>query len=484
MSSTVTAAATEARPRYGLGFEPLEQETTIERLELDGSLPAWLSGTLLRNGPARFDVGDSSLNHWFDGLAMLHRFSFDEGEVSYANRFLRSRAWHASEEEGAISYREFASDPCRSFFSRVATMFAPEASGSGTDNANVNITRFGDRFVALTEVPLPIEFDPVTLETAGVVDYEKKVKGVFTTAHPHQDPVTGELVNYMLHLGPRSFYRVYSQAPGSTRQRQIAAIPVRRPAYMHSFAITERYIVLAEFPFTFNPIAMALSGRPFIENYHWKPERGTRFVVVDKAAGKVRSRHQGAACFAFHHVNAFEDGDQLVIDMAGYDDHSIVRSLYLDNLRSGNPVPHSRLRRFRLPLDGGDAADETIGDVTPELPRIDYGRRNGRDYRFVYGIGGSDERTFVDLLTKLDVHDGSAVTWSEDGCYPGEPVFVREPGTDGEDDGVVLSVVLDADSGSSFLLVLDARTLEERARARVPHHIPFGFHGMFSRTAG
>jgi beta,beta-carotene 9',10'-dioxygenase len=30
--------------------------------------------------------------------------------------------------------------------------------------------------------------------------------------------------------------------------------------------------------------------------------------------------------------------------------------------------------------------------------------------------------------------------------------------------------------------VLDARDLSERARADVPHHIPFGFHGQFARA--
>jgi carotenoid cleavage dioxygenase-like enzyme len=51
------------------------------------------------------------------------------------------------------------------------------------------------------------------------------------------------------------------------------------------------------------------------------------------------------------------------------------------------------------------------------------------------------------------------------------------PGGYAEDDGVLLSVVLDAGQRRSFLLVLDAANLEERARAAVPHHIPFGFHG-------
>jgi beta,beta-carotene 9',10'-dioxygenase len=56
---------------------------------------------------------------------------------------------------------------------------------------------------------------------------------------------------------------------------------------------------------------------------------------------------------------------------------------------------------------------------------------------------------------------------------------VASPGSSIEDEGVVLSVVLDSQIGRSFVLVLDASSLAERARAEVPHHIPFGFHGNF-----
>jgi carotenoid cleavage dioxygenase-like enzyme len=68
------------------------------------------------------------------------------------------------------------------------------------------------------------------------------------------------------------------------------------------------------------------------------------------------------------------------------------------------------------------------------------------------------------------------------GCYPGKPVFVARPNADREDDGVLLSGVPDAARGTSALLVLDAQTLEEVARAVVPHHIPFGSHGQFTRA--
>ncbi|MFT4947485.1 MAG: all-trans-8'-apo-beta-carotenal 15,15'-oxygenase, partial [Natronomonas sp.] len=47
------------------------------------------------------------------------------------------------------------------------------------------------------------------------------------------------------------------------------------------------------------------------------------------------------------------------------------------------------------------------------------------------------------------------------------------------DDGVVLAPALDVEIEQSVLLVLDAATLDELARAQVPHRNPFGFHGRF-----
>ncbi|MEA2401294.1 MAG: beta,beta-carotene 9,10-dioxygenase, partial [Thermoleophilaceae bacterium] len=82
---------------------------------------------------------------------------------------------------------------------------------------------------------------------------------------------------------------------------------------------------------------------------------------------------------------------------------------------------------------------------------------------------------------KVDVTDGSQTIWSAPGCHPGEPIFVRQPGTEAEDAGVVLSVVLDTAAQRSFLLALDAHTFQELGRAEAPHHIPFGFHGQFVR---
>ena len=115
------------------GFRSLEHEIRVEELPLEGKLPDWLQGSLIRTGPAKWEVGEQAMRHWFDGFAMLHRFGFANGRVSYANRFLETRAYRAAQEKGEIVYSEFATDPCRSLFSRIFSLFSPKIS----DNANV-----------------------------------------------------------------------------------------------------------------------------------------------------------------------------------------------------------------------------------------------------------------------------------------------------------------------------------------------------------
>jgi beta,beta-carotene 9',10'-dioxygenase len=469
--TTATAAATD----HLTGFQTLEDERIVDSLELEGTLPTWLEGSLIRTGPAKFEVGERSVNHWFDGLAMLHRFAFAEGKVAYRNRFLESSAFKASKETGEISYSEFATDPCRSLFKRVQQVFSPRIS----DNANVNLTRLGEEYVAMTETPLPVVFDPETLAAAGVA---APAPGQHTTAHPHLDAKSGEGLFYATKFGPRTTYRLYARADTKSR-REIARLPVSRPAYMHSFGITERYAVLTACPLVVNPPTIPLSGRPFIENFKWEPQRGTDVIVWDRHSGELVSRSQAEPFFTFHHVNAFEDGDGLVVDLTAYEDDRIVRSFYLDRVREGGGYPRAELRRYRVPLDGGDVSRETIAEGF-ELPRINYRRNNTRPYRFVYGnYGPPDEPgAFLDRIQKADVSSGATSEWHEDGRYPGEPVFVPSPDAREEDDGVLLSVVLDAQRETSFLLVLDASDLSEIARARVPHAIPFGFHGQFMRA--
>jgi torulene dioxygenase len=107
--------------------------------------------------------------------------------------------------------------------------------------------------------------------------------------------------------------------------------------------------------------------------------------------------------------------------------------------------------------------------------------------------------TLWDSIVKHDLETGEAKTWIVHGHTPGEPIFVPKPSSAGsvtvqsgldsgggqregsgssEDQGVLLSVVLDGIKGKSYLLVLDAQTMEEVGRAHVDGVVGFGFHGM------
>src|SRR4030081_1525898 len=120
---------------YVAGFRSLDKEINAADLPIQGSVPTWLRGTLTRNGPAHYEAGQRSFRHWFDGQAMLHRFTVADGRVSYRNRFLRTESSRLAREEGRIGFGEFATDPCRSTFARFFTSLEDQL----TPNAAVNV---------------------------------------------------------------------------------------------------------------------------------------------------------------------------------------------------------------------------------------------------------------------------------------------------------------------------------------------------------
>jgi len=405
---------------------------------------------------------------------MLHKFSFGGGRVSYQNKFLECRAYRAVQETGAMQYTEFATDPCRDWFQRVQGFMTAKP----TDSAKVSIGKIADRVMALGETPMQVQFDPQSLATVGVVDYDPGVLGRMTTAHPHHDGQGA--YNLIVKFNAVSRYNFFRL--GADAGEKVASLPVRSPAYLHSFGMTPRYFIIAEYPFRVNPAVLLLWRRPYIENFEWQPAKGTRWLFVERATGKLAHVVRTEAMFAFHHVNAFDDGQGVVVDLVAYDDASIIEHYYLKRLALPDArIPLGRLRRYRFDLARATAEATTVNPTGLELPHIDYERYNMRaDRRFTYGIGVREGAAdFYNQLVKIDGGSGRHQVWHAADSYPGEPVFVARPGAAAEDDGVLLSVVLDAAAGNSYLLVLDAATLEEVGRATLPQPVTFGFHGTF-----
>jgi beta-carotene 15,15'-monooxygenase len=568
-----------------LGFGSLDPDTdeVSTTLPVEGDLPAWLSGTLIRNGPGTFAIGDGrEVGHWFDGLAMVHAFSFgsdgdregderrgaddsDEDEIRYASRFLETDAYRAARAGdfggGFATGETTLRDRLKAFI-----------FGDAYDNTNIIAERVGRKYLALTESPRWVEFDPRSLETVGDVQYDgPEPSGQLACAHMQRDPWTDRLVNFEIEFGRTSSYHVYEMRRPN-RRRHVVSIPVSEPAYMHSFALTDGFVVLTEFPLVVDPSRALRPGTqgPFIENFEWVPERGTRFYVIDRDLGEVVATPRTDPLFGFHHVNAYEAGvddgspgesaeggtngddgtngengttveaeanatdgygpHELVIDLETVPDAESLGASSLSNLREGDlNIPGGAIERFRVRIDGRANASVDREEIHPGatgLPTASPARWC-REYRYAYAQGGDQPMTdWLRAVVKLDVETGEVVEFTDGGNYLSEPIFVPRPdpgesnesngskesnelnglgrvgrsddrmgGADNdfrgrfpvrsggrdhpEDNGVVLAVSLDTDAERSSLLCLDAETMTERARAPVPHAIPFGFHGRY-----
>ena len=461
-----------------LGFNRTKNERQLDRMPLDGKLPNWLNGTLIRNGPGILQLGGERFRHWFDGLAMLHKFTFHNGDVSYTNKFLDTQSYRSAISAGKLVYSEFATDPQWSIADRVRNFLSPKI----TDSAKVNITRIGEHFMALAETPIQVIFDAQTLETKDTFSYEKNLVGQLTTVHPQFDPGTNRFFNLVTRFHQTSHYRIY-ELGNDLNLRQIASVPVKQPAYMHSFGMSKNYFILTEFPLVVNSLALLFWLKPFIENYHWKPELGTKITLINRHNGRVEGKFTTDPFFAFHHINAFEEGNTLTIDLAAYEDSSILQSFYLNAIKEdARPLPYGKLTRLRIPINGGKVTSETLSETCMELPNYDVTRLgNAPDYRYIYAVSVNPQTSasFYNQIAKVDILGQRDQAWYQPGCYPGEPVFIGRPGCEKEDDGVILSIVLDLEKESSFLLVLDADSLNELARAEIPHPILMGYHGTF-----
>ncbi len=457
----------------------LEDEVANVPCKVTGEIPDWVVGTLYRNGPAKFQVNRQRVD-WFDGLAMLHSFDISQQQVLYTNRFIRSEQYYIMMEQKSLDFPGFAQDPCPKVFKQISRFIPQEMKG--IENACVTIHNYADQMVALTEVPLPVVFDDKTLHTLGPFQFKDSLQnGQWESAHSLRDPASRETFNYCIQFGQKSSYVIWKLQDRSSTREKIAEIPVDLPAYMHSFALTENYVILVEFPFLVNPLDLMLKKKPFIFNYKWMPERGTTFYIVNRASGAVTSI-KGDPFFAFHHVNAFERDGKIYIDIVTHPNANIIDAVTerITDEEKVKEIEKTLFERFTISLPERALYRETIFSNTTELPRV-RADRTAHEYRYAYLVDATFPTSLHDRppLYKVDTVQKAALRWSQAGCFPGEPIFVPNPQGREEDDGVVLSLVLDFAHSRSFLLILNAKTMTELARAETPHAIPVGLHGYW-----
>ena len=424
-------------------YAPVTEERTVVDLEVSGAIPPELQGVYMRNGP---NPRSGYSPHWFVGDGMLHGVRLAGGRAQwYRNRYVRSRTF----TEGA----QFV-----------------DANGTVDHSAgvnNTNVVQHAGKVYALVESSFPIEMTR-ELDTVGLCDFGGKLTTSFT-AHPKPCPRTGEFhfFGYRF-IAPWLTYHVLDAHGALVKSEEIA---VPGPTMIHDFAITDRHVVFMDLPVVFD-LELAMQDRL---PYRWSDDYGARLGVMPRGGGNADVRwFEIAPCYVFHPLNAYEEGDSIVMDVARYPE------LWRDGPEG---ISAAMLTRWTIDLAAGRVGERQLDDRPVEFPRLD-DRLNGLKNRYGYAAAsvfeGYDDRTQHCALAKYDLQTG-AVTTHEFGVgrTPSEGVFVPASPTAGEDEGWVMQYVYDATRDASDLVLLDASDVRKPpvAVVHLPYRVPYGFHG-------
>ena len=430
---------------------PMTEELTIEDLAVTGTIPAALDGRYLRIGPNPMNA-DPANYHWFVGDGMIHGLRIEQGRALwYRNRWVRSEAVTNALGE-------------------------PRTEGPHHlfDTVNTNVLGFGGTTLGLVEAgSTPVEIGE-TLETLRYTDFDGTLGGSFT-AHPHVDPLSGEMHGICYDaMNPAAIRYVVVTPEG--RARRNVEIPVAHGPMIHDCAITQRFAIILDLPVTFSmETAMAGHGFP----YRWNPAHQARIGLMPREGEAAEIIWcETDPCYVFHVANAYDDADgRVILDV-------VVHETMFSESVSGPDSKRSGLERWTVDPETRSVARRVIDATPQEFPRPDE-RCFGLAYRYAYTmiLGGA----FLGAgLLKHDLETGTRqVRDFGPNRHPGEFVFVPASADAAEDEGWLIGLVIDPSRETSELVILDAQAFEGEpvARVHLPHRIPPGFHGNWVPAA-
>ena len=471
VSSSIESAPSETKRALD-NLSPIPMECDAPFLKIAGALPRELNGTLYRNGPnPQFDTG----SHWFVGDGMLHAFHLENGRASYRNRWVRTPKFLAEHDAGRALFKGFGQ--------KLAD--APASAGSDSGAANTNIVWHGGRLLALEEGHAPTEIEPRTLRTLGYQTYDDRLRGPFT-AHPKIDPVSGEMNFFGYNAGgafsPAISFGAIDAAGVVTRFDRFDA---PYASMVHDFIVTDRHLLFPILPIT-GSLDRARSGRP---PYAWEPDKGAYVGVLKRGSGAADLRwFRGEACYVFHVMNAWEDGDRIIADVMQAEQAPLFT--HPDGTPTDAAKSAARLCRWTFDLAARtDRFTRTyLDDVTGEFPRIDE-RRAGRVSDHGWYACANPAPGASRALSGLVHVDGQGARCAQYmlplGDEISEPVFVARSDDAVEGDGWLLAVVWRARENRSDLAVFNAGDIAAGpvALVQLAHRVPAGFHGNWVGSA-
>ena len=464
------ARALEANPML-LGWRSVSADRLDCKARIEGRLPEELKGILYRNGPAVHERFGQRYHHWFEGDGMVHAYRFSGRTVTHRGRVIMTpKLTHEDESE-------------RRRFSALATRIEGRDPVRGPDDvnaANISVLDHHGELLALWEGGSASLLDRDTLAWRGFKVWGERLEGLPFTAHPKVEP-DGTLWAFGYSLAPTRALVLYQISPDGAL-RKVELVDAGPLGMVHDFVVTARHLVIVIPPLVFEPGP----GRDLLlDALVWRPELGSRVLVVEKDDFSARRWYQLPAGFGFHHGNGWEDASGTIrFDHCVAADASLMnetlRFVMRGEFRASKPELYTR---FVLRPDGSAEMEWT--DEEAEFPRIAPGF-TGRRNRYVYTLGAPAdgvEGWRLRRLVKRDLESGAMESFDYGpGVLPEEHVFVPRPGRYGEDTGWLLGPFLDYERGASGIAVFDARQISAGpvARAWLDYPLPLAFHGNFS----
>ncbi len=452
-------------------FAPLADESELTNLPLlKGHIPADLNGVYMRVGPnPRF--APQGRYHPFDGDGMVHAAEFRQGRLTVRNRWVRTEAWQREDAAGAATHWGI----------RETLMGRPDKPLR--DAGNTDVVGHAGRALALWYMSGDAyEIDPLTLQTLGKHRAIASAGGKIS-AHAKADEMTGELLYF--DYGHEAPYMHYGVLDASGALKHHVPITLPGPRLPHDMAVTEHYTVLHDLPLFHDPEALKL-GRHKVGFY---PDLPTRFGVIPRyGRGDEIRWFDFTPCFLYHVVNAWEEGDTIVMVACRYmpathpdgsiDAHRTARNV-------ADLVMTARLWRWTMNLRTGEVSERCLDAArNVEFPSFN-AALTGRKTRYGYLVDQHDTTILQWCgLRKYDLETGASLSaWADDaenGWYS-EPWFAAADNPQSEDHGYVITFQFNGQSQVQTLDIFDARNLNQGPVGQVtmPRHVPTGFHGCW-----
>lgn len=464
----------DAHPYTSGAWTPNYDELDAVDLEVIGEIPQDIDGVYIRNteNPIHKPIGRY---HPFDGDGMLHVLSLRDGKAEYRNRFVRTKGFQAEEEAGRAIWAGIAENPKKSLRPGWG------AHGFVKDSSSTDVVVHAGQ--ALSTFYLcgdGYRLDPYTLEQFGTESWVP-LDGV--SAHPKVDERTGELLffNYS-RFAPYMHYGVVS---ADNKLAHYTPVPLPGPRFPHDMAFTENHSILFDFPLFWDPAALE---KGYYATRFFK-DLPSRFAVLPRygGAGDIRW-FEADPTYVLHFNNAYEDGDEIVLD--GYfQDDPMPPPLPSETPALGQMMAYvdehsfqSKLHRWRLNLRTGATREERLDDRVMEFGSINQ-QLAGRRTRYAYSTTTEPGWFLFNGLIKHDLDSGAS--WKLDfgkGRYGSETPFAPRQNAVGEDDGYLISFVTDMNENRSECILVDAQDVEAGPICRIllPHRVCSGTHATWA----